>query len=310
MHNKLILILIGLILLLGGGMSGAEENPVNSQIKEAQAAKYPPYPNVWDWHDRSIQKSSILVIPFSLYAISNGDVLIKYYRKYAKGKKMEAHAAMFFERKNFAGVIAERLIDDAKKYLQNTGGKRTLREKLAYKALSRDGIWKIKSIIPYDLNCYAGPNRHPYKLTNTKTGEEKIFTIFRLLDKPEKLFVNGKLGQFGTKDYGREFPNASCIYEARRTVEYKVKSIYGNFLFLLDNSFLFQDEETGGVIRFDINLKSNSELMGNALFLIENSGTPWVMDDLTDYDYENCEVDVANKTTDDLFKYLKDRRRR
>ncbi len=285
----------------------------NSSAAINNLVEYPPYPDVWDWKDGAIQSTSIFIMPNSMYTMPNGDVLIQYYKKYTKRKKMDAYAVTFFERINYVGTDAENIVkvlDQSKEKKKKEKGESAKFDYMQYNSVSQDGVLRIESIIPYDLNCYAGPNRYPYKLINKKTGEEKIFSIFRLLDKPEKFFVNGISGKNGTKDYGKELSNASCIYEAKRTVKYQVKGIEGNFKFLLDNSFLFQDMKTGVVIRIDSNLKSKSNIVGKDIFIIENSGTPWVMDDLTNNDYENCDEDIAEKTTNDLYKYLRDRRRK
>lgn len=306
MHKKLIAALIGLTLFIGGGTAGAEEKPINSQTKETQATTYPPYPDVWDWYE-----PVIMVFPFSLYLMPNGDALTEYHKESGKDKKLKTYAALFFEKNKFARKDAERILLNAKKYLrklkEEKGEERF--DYLKYAAVSPDGTWTITWTIPYNLNCYAGPNRYPFVLTNTKTGEKRIFTIFRLLDKPESFYVHGLFGQRGTKDEEKEFPNATCPGEARRTFKYQVDSVSGNFLFLNDNTFLFQVEwrgkdvnGTGLVLRFDSDLKSRSSIIGDYMFLIENKGLPGVMNELTGKEYED---DVPGEVeTKDLYDYL------
>jgi hypothetical protein len=294
MHNKLILVLIGSVLLFWGGTVGAEEKPVSSQNKETQTAKYPPYPDVWDWQDTSIQKASILVMPGSLYAMPDGDILIAYDRRYAKGKKLEAHAATFFERKQFVGKGAERIVEDAEKNAdkkKKEKGTASQFDYMQYKAVSQDGIWQIKSVYSYDLHCYAGANRFPYKLINTKTGEGKIFTVFRLLDEAKKFNIPEICGQ------------------PEKVIKYKVESVSGNFCILEDNSFLFQVEETGEVMRFDSSLKSKSNIVGDRYFLIENDGTDDAgVDKLTGQRYDDAVSEQI--ITNDLYNYLKNMRKR
>ena len=254
MLNKLI---IGIMLLaLSFAMPATADEKQSAKDEKKPAAeekKYPPYPDVWDWHAPSTRGH-----PLSMFRLPNGDVLISYYTKSTKTKKIDSYAVTFFGRKIFTGGDARLVIEKAEDDMRKRGGSdlEVRLNYMEYKAISPDRVWNIKSIVPYDLNCYAGPNRHPYKLTNTKTGQEKIFTIFRLLDKTEKFYMREICGQSGT------------------VVKYKVKSVSGGFFFLEDNSFLFHAEETGEVIRFDSDLKSKSNLIENR-FLIENDGDEW-----------------------------------
>mgnify|MGYP001596606776 CR=1 FL=1 len=243
-------------------------------LASAEEKKYPPYPDVWDWHELSTRG-------FGMYRLQHGDILIEYrIRSSQKKKKMGVYAVTFFGRKMFAGEDAWQIVERARKtspYMKK------------YKAISPDGIWNIDYVVTSDLRCYGGPNRAPYKITNTKTGEERIFTIFRLLDKAETFYVP-------------EF----CEYPGR-SITYKVKSVSGDFFFLEDNSFLFQAEDTGNVIRFDSNLKSKSNIVEDRFFLIENDGSGWAgITKLTGREYDD---DGDQQVVNDLYHYLKNKRK-
>ena len=299
MFHKLIVGIMFFALSFAMPATADEKQSAKDEKKPAaEEKKYPPYPDVWDWHEPSTSGH-----PFSMFRLPDGDVLIEFIKKSAKTKKIEVYAVTFFERKVFTSDDARQIIKNAEEYMHKRGG-RDLEARLnymKYKAISPDGTWIIKSEYAYDLHCYLGANRYPYKLKNTKTGQERIFTIFQLLDKPEKFFVNGRYERVG-KDVYKEHSNATCDSEMRRTVKYKVKSVSGGFFFLDDNSFLFHVEDTGEVIRFNIDLKSKSNFVGNRVFLIENNGEPSVTHLLTGKDYED-DVDPIVET-EDLYNYL------
>lgn len=72
---KLIVILIGLTLLLGGGTAGAEEEQqkqINSITVETQTKKYPPYPDVWDW----VAPVAAKCLDGQALKLDNGDILV------------------------------------------------------------------------------------------------------------------------------------------------------------------------------------------------------------------------------------------
>ena len=224
----------------------------------------------------------------------DGDVLIYYYRTYAKGKKLEAHAATYFGRKKIIGNDAEQIVEDAEKSVDKKTKEKSTASQfdyMKYEAISRDGIWQIKSVYSYDLKCYAGTNRYPYKLINTKTGEGKIFTVFRILDKAKNFYIREMCGQ------------------PEKVIKYKVKSVSGNFSILEDNSLLFQIEETGDVIRFDSNLKSKSNLVGDRYSLIENNGEHDVaIEELEKFRGRDYNDTVSPQViTNDLHDYLKNK---
>lgn len=58
----------------------------------AEEKKYPPYPDVWDWHAPSTRGH-----PLSMFRLPNGDVLISYYTKSTKTKKIDSYAVTFLE---------------------------------------------------------------------------------------------------------------------------------------------------------------------------------------------------------------------
>jgi uncharacterized protein len=260
--------------------------PSEKSAAKHEEVKYPPYPDIWDWHEPSTKAQ-----PFSMHRCENGDVLIEYIKTSDMTKEIQIKAVTFFSRKIFAGESATEAIKKAKAEMRRRDG--TDLEKrlnpMDYTPTSSDGRWNIEYVVPYDLNCYAGPNRYPFKLADTKTSRERMFTIFRLLDKQERFSVH------------------SCPYESRRIVKYRVKSVSGGFFFLEDNSFLFHVHETGDVIRFDNDLKSKSSLINNKFFLIENDGGPSIMDRLTD----NLPDDLsAEEETKLLYQYLTNMRRK
>jgi hypothetical protein len=274
MRSKLVLALIGLMLLFEGDISGTQGHDAGLQTREAPSTKYPPYPDVWDWHEPLAESG----YP-EMYNMANGDVLIPFHKKATKPKNQRRFAVTFFQRTTLSDVHAEGAIENAVDV-----------ERARPRAVSPDGRWKTDYGHFVNTYCYGGPNRDPYKIVDTTTGGERIFTIFRLLDRPEEFFVD-----------------ARCESERTRTVRYKVKSVAGGFLFLKDDTFLFRVESTGEVIRFDTNLESKSTLMENQFFLIENSGYPRVIDELTGKEYD--EFEDAEVIADDLYQYLKNRRR-
>jgi hypothetical protein len=278
------------------------------QSSDVQKIKYPPYPEVWDWQEQNTETHD--ATSESLLFMQNGDVLIPYKKKTTHKSQPKDRATSFFGNASFAGQDAKQITEEVVKYSRNqanaiskvyaTTGDYTLL------AVSADGSKIIKSEFSYDLHCYAGPNRHPFSLINKATDQKKIFSIFRLLEKPEKFFVVGVYGELGTKDEDKEYPDATCQYERRRSVTYRVKTVIGSFLFLENGDFLFRVDETGDVIRFDAELKSKSKLVGDKYFLIENTGGPSVMNLLQeDYTEEDGE-----KETDDLYRYLQSKRKR
>lgn len=305
MRHKLILGTALLILGLFVTPVEAAGSGAVLQSSDAQKIEYPPYPEVWDWQEPNAEIHYTTYE--SLLLMQNGDVLIPYEKKTTKKGMLVDHAATFFGKKTFVGGDAKKTIEVA---IKNTNSQteeidRIHGRDLYRKAINKDGTIIIKSEFSYDLNCYAGPNRHPYRLTNKVTNQTKTFSIFQLLDKPEKLIINGVYGELGTAEEDKEYPDASCQYERRRTVTYMVKTVIGSFLFLSNGNYLFRVNGTGDVIRFDGDLKSKSKLVGDKYFLIVNNGGPGVMNSLqTDYTEENGE-----KETDDLYRYLQGIRR-
>jgi|WetSurMetagenome_2_1015567.scaffolds.fasta_scaffold09303_6 hypothetical protein len=239
--------------------------------------KYPPYPDVWDWQDRSTENLS-----GKIYLLKNGDALFEYIKKSRKSGKISSYAITFFGREIVDGDSA---IEKAREHEVETDKQRKKLVRFAVlKPESQDKKWKIREVFSYDLKCYAGANRYPHALIDLTTGKERIFTIFRLLDKPEG---------FDVAD--------NCLYGPGSSIKYKVKSVSGYFIFLLDNTFLFHVHDTGEVIRFDTDLKTKSKLIGDRFFLLENQGSPMIMDDYSDKDYEFLD---RQEETDDLYKYL------
>jgi len=272
------------------------------QSSEGENTKYPPYPEVWDWYEKS-GRSAVL----GMYMMQDGDVLLLYERQSIPGGRRWL-ATTFFGRKRITNKKAEEIVEVQFKKSRKSASIASIPEWLRYQASSSDGLWKIGLVDTFNTECYEGPNRNPYKIVNTRTGKEKIFTLFRLLENPEKFFVDGIAGPIGTKDENTEFPKATCRSERRRTIQYQVKSVSGDFLFLNDNTFLFRVEGTGLIIRFDTNLESGSILMNRSFFMIENSGEPWVIDELTGKQYDDT-VDTR-VIVNDLYSYLKSKRRK
>jgi hypothetical protein len=301
-HMRHKLILGTALLILGLFVTSAEA----AGSAAAQKIKYPPYPEVWDWQEPNAEIHYTTYE--SLLLMQNGDVLIPYEKKTTKKGKPVDHAATFFGKKTFVGADAKKIIDAALKNSrsQYNAINRVYGKDLSREAMSTVGTMIIKSEFSYDLHCYAGPNRYPYSLTNKITNQTKTFSIFQLLEKPEKFFVNGVYGEAGTDEEDEEYPNATCQYERRRTVRYMVKSVSGSFLFLANGEFLFRVDEAGDVIRFDAELKSKSKLVGDRYFLIENNAGPSVMN-LLQKDYTEEDGD---KETEDLYRYLQSIRRR
>jgi len=59
-------------------------------LASAEEKKYPPYPDVWDWHAPNLELGSILSGSHALYMLSNGDVLYIYYESvHSKDQKDE-----------------------------------------------------------------------------------------------------------------------------------------------------------------------------------------------------------------------------
>jgi hypothetical protein len=306
MRHKLILGTALLILGLFVAFAEAAGSGTVLQSSDTQTNKYPPYPEVWDWQEPNAEIHYTTYE--SLLLMQNGDVLIPYEKKTTKKGKPVDHAATFFGKKTFVGGDAKKIIDAALKNSESQSDEIDLiyGSDISREAMNKEGTITIKSEFSYDLHCYAGPNRYPYRLTNKVTNQTKTFSIFQLLEKPEKFFVNGVYGEATTDEEDEEYPNATCQYERRRTVRYMVKSVSGSFLFLANGEFLFRVNETGDVIRFDGNLKSKSKLVGDRYFLIENNAGPSVMN-LLQKDYTEEDGD---KETEDLYRYLQSIRRR
>jgi hypothetical protein len=272
------------------GASGLICNPANAADKQSDSKavkqsknililkeKYPPYPDVWDWRDPATKSLSR-----NIYLLKNGDALFEYIKKGRKSGKISSYAITFFGREIVDGDSA---IEKAREHEVETDKQRKKLDMFAdLEPVSQDKKWQIREKFSYDLRCYAGSNRYPHTLIDLTTGKERIFTIVRLLDKQERMIVPEK-----------------CLYGPGQTIKYKVKSISGDFVFLLDNTFLFHVEDTGEVIRFDTDLKTKSKLIGDRFFLLENQGSPMIMDDYSDKDYESLD---RQEETDDLYKYL------
>jgi hypothetical protein len=281
--------------------TSSSDNRAPLDVSKLSKKIFPPYPNIWDWHEKSTKGH-----PFSMHILYDGDVIVSYYKEKITNITQN-YAITFFKRRKYIGNAAINVISKASNIASsNLNIHNNVFDYMEYEAISHNGEWHIKSVYVYDLDCYVGPNRNPYKLTNTKTGKERIFTIFKLLDKPEYFFVNGRYGHPGTSNEGKEYPNASCVYQTRRNVKVNVKSVNGDFIFLADDTFLFHVEDSGEVLRFDTDLKSKSTLVGKKFFIIENTGTPFLVDEL--YPSKFPTDGDAQKITNILYQYLMERR--
>ena len=340
MYKKLILVLIGLILLLGGGTAGAQEKPVTSQIKETQAAKYPPFPDVWDWQipDHETYVSGTL----RTYLLDNSDVLILYTKQKTSGLKNKTTGKPGRDKKNTTGVDQDmanlyskatggigvsgevesrqvtlfggltvldepsnvRLMRAPEKPLKLSDGSVAKRLKSDWddgSGVLKDNTYVASSCYRYH-DCYVGPARCTIRHTQSRNIGSIIAdkVVFLLLDKPKRW-------------EGAYYDQVDECEERDHKLKVQVESLVGSILALEDGSFLVVDDEMGRIIRFNPDFTTNSPLLNKKLFVFDYDNdkeldfvkSPLFMPKVNSKDYKDKKGQTKmQEVLDDLYNYL------
>lgn len=342
MHRTLIIVLVGLILFLGGGMAGAGENPVNSQIKdkETQTAKYPPYPDVWDWQ---VPNAEFYVTgSLRTYLLDNGDVLILYtkqktldLKKKTKDKPGKQNvtsvdqktANIYSKATGGIGVSGEvesrqvtlfggltvldepsnvRLMRVPEKPLKLSDGSVAKRLKSDWDNYGQSGVLKDKTQVVSSCfhyhDCYIGPAKCTFHHNSSKNGGYTIArkVVFLLLDK----FKRWEGAYYNEVDECEERDHKLRVW---------VEPLVGNILALEDGSFLVVNDGMGRIIRFNPDFTTGSQFLNKKLFVFDYDNdkeldfvkSPLFMPKLNSKDYKDSKGKTKmQEVLDDLYDYL------
>jgi hypothetical protein len=233
MHNKLILVLIGLTLLLGGGTARAQEKTITSQTKETQTAKYPPYPDVWDWQ---VPKGDRPVTDFNVKAMDDGDVMISYRQDRKNGK---IRTISFFGRtevKDYNAVFKDDYSSDAKSRIP-------FKENTILWTIG--GGWRSGG-------CFDALD---YNVTIHDESGQKLLMSRTLL------YVFDKPARYVTHPHCMNGPSFN----------YQVAAVAAKFLRLKGGTFLLvaHVKDNAYVIRFDENFQTKSKLINDKFFWMD-----------------------------------------
>jgi hypothetical protein len=340
MHKKLIIIFIGLALLLGGGTARAQEKTITSQTKETQTAKYPPYPDVWDWQ---VPNPEFYVAgSLRTYLLDNGDVLILYTKQKTldlkkktkdkpgikSGTSVDKKMANLYSKATggiavsgevesrqvtlFSGltVMEEpsnvQLMRAPEKPLHLSNGSAAVRLKSDWDNYGQSGELKDKTQIVSSCfqyhDCYIGPAKCTFHHNSSKNGGYTIVrkVVFILLDKPKRW-------------EGAYYNEVDECNERDHKLKIQVEPLVGGILALEDGSFLVVNDKMGRIIRFNPDFTTGSPLLNKKIFVFDYDNdkeldfvkSPLFMPKLNSKDYKDLKGKTKmQEVLDDLYNYL------
>jgi len=304
MHEKLIAVLIGLALLIGGGaaetdmtnaqpvkvkkqVTGVEKKQDSLQAETAQTAKYPPYPDVWGY-EFEFPGPNERKTRMKIYEMQNGDYKIAYIKNWnRKARTLKLALCSFFSgvKKDFKSNEYERF---EKKYKQSRVGEHaTVSDNEFYWRQSADCLG----------SCCPQFSMHFIEKVSNKTGKVvDSRNIIYVTEEPLKIY-DGTLKKCAGKNGWAQ--TQGDFYNAR------VFEVYPMFVSLQDGTFLLYDGLGNFIIRFDKNLHSKSDLLNKKVFVVNRKDIKAIEDRLLK------KKDFNEQTyRDAIFEYLKSQKKR
>ena len=206
------------------------------------------YPEKWQWQPESYKAEGSSSINF--YSLDNGDVLVSFVWSEESGGATENHH----------------------EYFTFFGGQKFTSLEDAFITLEGHYSDEIRSRRRADSSKYATllPNGKRVDLySSSNPCGRRLFSNIAIYDRANAEYKTHKTALLFFPDTPFIYPKADCGVVFTPEITKDVVMINATDVVpLRDNTFLIVDEELGVIFRFDENLDSRSNLIGNRLFAI------------------------------------------
>ncbi len=269
-----VILLLALCLTVLPAVAAGEQDTSPQASKLQKEAKYPPYPDVWDWQIPEVDKLSEDLAIEKITAMDNGDVMITY---------------------------RIGLRDSVVKYVTFFG--KTVLSDMEAKAVYKENYTgDAKSRIPFRGNLFLKGGGAGMRSGGCYDALGFGISIY---DKTESRYLTGKMLLYvfdKPKYYETHHPH--CMDGP--SFYYQVEAVDPKFLPLKDGTFLLVASQ-GYIIRFDENFQTKSKLMNNKFFWMDD-------EDFGKFEAKYGDRAVGDKDLKrlyaDLYKLLMNKKRR
>ena len=206
------------------------------------------YPEKWEWQPETYKAEGSSSINF--YSLDNGDVLVSFVWSEESGGTTENHH----------------------EYFTFFGGQKFTSLEAAFITLEGHYSDEIRSRRRADSSSYATllPNGKRVDIySSSNPCARRLFSNIAVYDRANAEYKTHKTALLFFPDTPFIYPKADCGIRFTTEITKDVVMINATDVVpLRDNTFLIADEELGVIFRFDENLDSRSNLIGNRLFAI------------------------------------------
>jgi hypothetical protein len=256
----------------------------------ADTAKFPPYPDEWEWFVPSDGRTHLTDL--RAFLLDDGEVLVRAEFLDHVGKSNNRSWLLFSKR-----PVNGASIDEAGRV---TAGRAALGQVVGTgKAEASIGSgFSVTNVSRAYRLCFRGPVRNIVVKRDTSGHIVTSRVVFVVLDQAREFVGGGGQAWLGEED-------ASCPDEEPVRVRYRVAAAAGTFLSLFDGTTLMVDRDAGMIVRLRDTLEPGRPSPSGRVYSFEYRDNDFFIDDVLGKHYSgDGEVPQYQEMLDDLYNYL------